>query len=226
VYASLVGPPNPKDPGNIPASATAAAATTDEVVRYDGLGIGDDDYVVEKDVEQYNEFGILKSNLNYDDDSDFANEEPPADMSYYRDTNDMRGQNLTRGGPERPDTSGMTKAGADTEIKKWRKARKKYTDGLLAAKAKLWKSLEDDKDEYDDAIVYLGVTTPFLRPMSAVEAQPMCVDHNYPSKELILHIAQEANLHNTDVANVRCCKRVYYDGMGGAQFKVRVKGEL
>jgi hypothetical protein len=30
-------------------------------------------------------------------------------MSYYRDRNDMRGRNLTRGGPERPDTLGMTK---------------------------------------------------------------------------------------------------------------------
>jgi hypothetical protein len=60
VYASLVGPPNPPDPRNIPAVATAAAATTDEVA-YDGLGIGDDDYVVEQDVEQYNEFGIIKS---------------------------------------------------------------------------------------------------------------------------------------------------------------------
>ncbi len=134
VYASLVGPPNPPDPRNIPAAATAAAATTDEVAGYNGLGIGNNDYVVEKDVEQYDEFGIVKSNLNYDDDSDFVDEEPPADMSYYRDTNDMREQNLTRGGPERPDTSGMTKAGTDAEIKKWRKARKKYTDGLLAAK--------------------------------------------------------------------------------------------
>jgi hypothetical protein len=133
-YASLVGPPNPPDPRNIPAAATSAAATTDFVAGYDGLGIGDDDYVVEKGVEQYNEFGIVKSNLNYNDNSDFTDEEPPADMSFYtRDTNDMRGRNLTRGGPERPDTLGMTKAGADAEIKKWRKARKKYTDGLLAA---------------------------------------------------------------------------------------------
>ncbi len=109
----------------------------------DGLGIGNDDYVMEKDVEQYDEFGIVKVNLNYDDDSDFANEKPPADMSYYRDTNDMRGRNLTRWGPER-----MTEAGANAEIKKWRKARKKYTDGLLAAKAKLRKSLEET-DDYD-----------------------------------------------------------------------------
>ncbi len=87
---------------------------------------------MEKDVDQYNDLGISKSNLNYDDDSDFADEEPLVDMSYYRDANGMRGQNLTRGGPERPDTSGMTKASADAAIKQWRKAHKKYTDGLLA----------------------------------------------------------------------------------------------
>ncbi len=226
MYASLVRSPNPPDPTNIPRAATAAAATTDEVTGYDELGIGNegignDDYVMEKDVEQYDEFGIVKVNLNYDDDSDFADEKPPGDMSYYRDTNDMRGQNLTRGGPERPDTSGMTKASAEAEIKKWRKARKKYKDGLLVAKAKARKSLEDT-DNYDDAVVYLGVSTPFLRPMSDVEAQPMCVGHNYPSKEvLLLCIAEEANLHNIEVANVQSCdRRVYYDGRGGADFRV------
>jgi hypothetical protein len=72
VYASLVRSPNPPDPTNIPGAATAAAPTTDEVTGYDDeLGIGDNDYVMEKDVEQYNEFGI-KVNLNYNDDSDFA----------------------------------------------------------------------------------------------------------------------------------------------------------
>jgi hypothetical protein len=58
--------------------------------------------------------------------------------------------------------------------------------------------------------------------MSAVDAQPMYVGHNYPSNEvLLLHIAEEANLHNVEVANIQSCnKRVYYDGRGGAQFKV------
>ena len=63
VYASLIRSPNPPDPTNIPGAATAAAATTDEVTGYDGLGIGDDDYIVEKDVEQYDEFGIVQSKV-------------------------------------------------------------------------------------------------------------------------------------------------------------------
>ena len=104
---------------------------------------------MEKDVEKYDEFGIVKVNLNYDDDSDFADEKPP-------------------------------------------------------------------------------VTIPFLQTMVDVEAQPMCVDHNYPTKEvLLLRIAEEANLYNVEVANVRSCnKRVYYDGRGGAQFKVRARPTL
>jgi len=242
VYASFMGSPHPPDPTNIPgaaatagaAAAAAATSTDDNMTGYsDGLVIGDegiigdDDHVVEKDVERYDEFGIVKVNLKYDDDSDFADDIPPADMSYYRDTKDMRGRKLTKGGPERPDTSGMTKASAEAEIKKWRKARKKYTDGLLAAKAKMRNSLEEP-DDYDDAVVYRGVTTPFLRTMADVEAQPMCVDHNYPSKEVLLvRIAEEANLYNVEVANVRSCnKRVYYDGRGGAQFHVRARSTL
>jgi hypothetical protein len=188
-------------------------------------GIGDDDYVLEKDADKYDEFGIVK--VNVDDDSDFADEKPPADMSYYMDTNDMRGRNLTRGGPERPNTSRMTEAGANAKIKKWRKARKKYTDGLLAAKAKMRNSLEEP-DNYDDAVVYKGVTSPFLQAMTDVKAQPMCVDHNYPTKEvLLLRIPEEANFYNVEVANVqRCNKRVYYDGRGGAKFHVRARPTL
>ena len=56
----------------------------------------------------------------------------------------------------------------------------------------------------------------------------MCVGHNYPSKEvLLLRIAEEANLHNIEVASVRSCnKRVYFDGRGGSQFKVRMRPTL
>jgi hypothetical protein len=46
-----------------------------------------------------------------------------------------------------PDTSGMTKASAEYEIKLWRKAHKKYTDSLLSLKAKVRKSLERDNDD-------------------------------------------------------------------------------
>ncbi len=129
VYACLAGPADRiPEPDNIPPVATAAAATAferpgDAVARdlqfgYEAghdEGIGDDKYVVEKSVDEYNEIGIVKSNINYDEDSDFADEKPAFDMSYYREHNVRRGRSLTDGGPERPDTSGMTKASAKYE---------------------------------------------------------------------------------------------------------------
>ncbi len=46
-----------------------------------GEGIGEDKYVVEKSVDDNNEIGIVKSNINYDEDSDFVDEKPAFDMS-------------------------------------------------------------------------------------------------------------------------------------------------
>jgi hypothetical protein len=90
MYACLAGPADRiPEPDNIPPVATAAAATAveipgDAVARdlqfgYEaghGEGLGEDEYVVEKSVDEYNKIGIVKSNINYDEDSDFANEKP------------------------------------------------------------------------------------------------------------------------------------------------------
>ncbi len=78
VYACLMSPPN-ADPDNIPTVATAAAAAVamedivptalsyggegddvgDNSVQNLELGIGDDEFVAERNVDQYNEFGII-----------------------------------------------------------------------------------------------------------------------------------------------------------------------
>jgi hypothetical protein len=39
--------------------------------------MGADDWVTETNVENYHDNGIVKSNINYDNDSDFADEKPP-----------------------------------------------------------------------------------------------------------------------------------------------------
>ncbi len=44
-----------------------------------------DGFVEETNFDQYNEYGIVKSNINYDKDSNFADEQPPPDMSYFRE---------------------------------------------------------------------------------------------------------------------------------------------
>jgi hypothetical protein len=61
--------------------------------------------------------------------------------------------------------------------------------------------------------------------MTAVEAELMIVGHNYPSKDILLmHIAEEANLHNVEAATIRSCdKRVFFQGRAGAVFTVKVR---
>jgi hypothetical protein len=61
--------------------------------------------------------------------------------------------------------------------------------------------------------------------MTAVEAEPMKVGHNYPSKDILLmRIAEEANLHNVEAATIRSCdKRVFFQGRAGAVFTVKAR---
>ena len=102
-----------EEPDNIPPVATAAAATAVErpgdavsvardlqfgyEIEHDDEGIGEDEYVLEKNVDEYNKIGIVKSNIYYDEDSDFADEEQAVDMSYFRSNNGRRGRSLTMG---------------------------------------------------------------------------------------------------------------------------------
>jgi hypothetical protein len=69
------------------------------------------------------------------------------------------------------------------------------------------------------------VTTIVLRPMTAVKAEPMIVGHNYLSKEILLmHIAEEANLHSVEAATNRSCdKQVFFQGRAGAVFTVKAR---
>jgi hypothetical protein len=162
VYASLMSS-SIADPENIPPAAPAAAignaATTaassgresdgaDEVHEQFEFGIGDDKYVVEKNVQQYNKFGVIRSSINYDEDSAFEDEEPTFDMSYNKETGGRCGRQLSAGGPERPVVSGMTKDRTDAVLKLWRKDHKKYTDAKSTAVAKLRQSGENDGIEY------------------------------------------------------------------------------
>jgi hypothetical protein len=131
VYASLMSP-SIADPENIPPAATAMAignaATTaasigresdgaDEVREQLEFGIGDDKYVFEKNVQQYNKFGVIRSSIDYDEDSAFEDKEPTFDMSYYRETGGRCGRQLSAGGPKQPDVSRMTKDRADIVLK-------------------------------------------------------------------------------------------------------------
>jgi hypothetical protein len=69
-------------------AATTAASSgresdgADEVHEQLEFGIGDGEYVVEKNVQQHNEFGVIRSSIDYTEDSAFEDEEPTFDMSY------------------------------------------------------------------------------------------------------------------------------------------------
>ncbi len=65
--------------------------------------------------------GLIKSNVDYDDDSAFADKEPEEDMTYYRndEENGRRGRKRTEGGPEKPDVSDMDPGRAAAVMKIW-----------------------------------------------------------------------------------------------------------
>ena len=62
------------------------------------------------------------------------------DDDYYHDTEfhgkGASGRKLTPGGPQKPDTTSMGEVEADQALKKWRKERKRYTDGVALQKRK------------------------------------------------------------------------------------------
>ena len=62
------------------------------------------------------------------------------DDDYYRDTKfhgkGASGRKLTPGGPQKPDTTSMGEVEAEQILKKWRKERKRYTDGVALQKRK------------------------------------------------------------------------------------------
>ena len=182
----------------------------------DNEGVGDDDIVAESNVDDYTEYGLVKSTINYDDDSAFEDDEVPQDMNYFRDKNGRPGRALMDGGPQRPSTDGMTKASADHAIDLWRKARKKWTDALAAQKNKRRRSMPflGEESESDDGIEYTGESIPTLRQMRDVEANPLRVGHNFKYKETcLIRIAEEANLYGVEVATTKSCdKRINFVG--------------
>ena len=62
------------------------------------------------------------------------------DDDYYRDTKfhgkGASGRKLTPGGPQKPDTTSMGEVEAEQVLNKWRKERKKFTDGFALQKRK------------------------------------------------------------------------------------------
>ena len=82
----------PPDLVNVPHAASASTSAKHDIVDqfaivakpnfYKEYSDGDDEYCPSP-LDRYTEMGLIKSNVDYDDDSTFADEEPDEDMSYY-----------------------------------------------------------------------------------------------------------------------------------------------
>jgi hypothetical protein len=113
---------------------------------------------------------------------------------------------------------------AATVMKIWQTAQKKYTDSTAVKEAKRRQEAMKLGDHLSDNIEYACVVADMWRSMWEVEDQPMCVNHTYPDKEILLiRIAEEANLKHCEVSIDRSDNhRVHANGRNGSTFVVRV----
>jgi hypothetical protein len=130
------------------------------------------------------------------DDAVFQDDEEPEDLSYYLSTTlGKKGRPLSDGGPQRPDTSGMSEAAAQMALKAWRVERKAHNDKVQRLRRK------ELRDSGNMGSNHTGVLYPQLRNMTSVESDPLLVDHTFPSKDILfIRIAEEANLSGINVS--------------------------
>lgn len=103
---------------------------------------------------------------------------------------------LISGGPQRPDTAGMSREMAENALREWRKQRKKYTDKMRKTAIKL-KQKRHNEDDEADLQAYTGDCTPVLRRMCDVAKNSLRVGNTFNSKEVLqMRVAEEANLRN------------------------------
>ncbi len=93
----------------------------------------------------------------YKDDELFQGDTPEdnaeEDMEYYRVNSTGRwGHSLSSGGPPRPDTSGMSAAGAQIATKEWRILRKAHTDKTQREQRTLFGSNATMEIEYSGVV--------------------------------------------------------------------------
>ncbi len=137
----------PPDPVNVQHAASVSTTAEQDVVDrfaivtkpklHNEYSDGDDGYCP-LSLDWYSEMGLIKSNVNYDDDSAFADEEPEEDMSYYCDDEEKghHGRKLTEGGPEKSNVSHLDPARAAAVMKIWQSAHKKFANSIAREETK------------------------------------------------------------------------------------------
>jgi hypothetical protein len=205
----------------------------------DGVGEGGEEEIVmalevlDSDNEWEEDDDSKSMKTPTDDDDSYAgglyddeeSDDDSENLGYYEAPKGAAGRSLAPGGPSRPSTEGFSEEEAAQMIKAWRKARKRYTDGLAKkrrdAQRNKTKDLPVPVVEHEQ---YTGVVVDSIRPMSSVGDYPMAVGHSYPSKEVaLIRIAEEANYSGCQIGIGRSdLMRVHAYGRKGSSFDVRV----
>jgi hypothetical protein len=104
---------------------------------------------------------------------------------------DRSRRNKVLGGPQKPDLCNCTESEAQVLMKRYRAARKAFTDKQRLLRVKADRALLSGSS----ASSCSGVGTPALRPMKQVEESRLLENQVFLSKEILqLRIAEEANL--------------------------------
>jgi hypothetical protein len=169
VYDMLKTPSTrqPTDPVNVQYAVVASTSAEQDIVDqfaivakpklHNKYSDGDDDYCPSP-LDRYSEMGLIKSNVNYDDDSAFADKDPEEEMSHYCDDEEKgrRGRKLTEGGPEKTDVSHLDPGRAAAVMKIWQSAQKKFTNSIATKETKRRHAAMKRGDQLSDVVEYTG----------------------------------------------------------------------
>ncbi len=140
---------------------------------------------VARSLKYYNDKDYI-DNVYVDSDTEFW-------LYFPRDRNS---RNFILGGPQGPDTMGMTTAEEEAALKKYRKERKSFTDKSCLSLMKSMSSRGIAALPQKSQLGYFtGDQNEMVGPMVDVESHCLSKDHTFLLKETLqICIAEEANL--------------------------------
>jgi hypothetical protein len=167
--------------------------------------------------------------LLYSEDDEYLNnvDEDEDDEDEYEDNNfssvhpdNVVSRNCILGGPQRPDSSKMSKREEELALDNYKKKRKLYTDVKQMEMAKQLAEADiTTSPQRRQMHSYFGDQTPSIRLMMVVNAHPLVAGQLFQHKETLqIRIAEEANLRNIKVKIVRSSHVTYI--VGGYNFYV------
>jgi hypothetical protein len=137
---------------------------------------------------------------NVDEDKDDEGKYEDNDFSSVH-PDDVVSRNYILGGPQRPDTSKMSKREEKLALDNYKKKRKLYTDAKRMEMAKQLAEADiTTLPQQRQMHSYIGDQTPSIRLMMVVEAHPLVAGQTFQHKKTLqIRIVEEANLRNIKV---------------------------